>query len=156
MKKSLFLLIAIVLFSCSNDDNSSSAAVTPTFNSQDLIGKWDLKSSITGTTNNPLNSCEQIHSGYEFKTNGTCIEGYGRVNVSGVCVNNQYNQTYTLTNNIITVKQTNGYEARYNITELSTTKLKLTLIYSKEVNNGTVYENNPPINQQTTSSYDKL
>jgi hypothetical protein len=157
MKKSLFLLISIVLFSCSkNDDNSSSATLTPTFNSQDLIGKWDLKSSVTGTTNNPLDSCEQLHSGYEFKVNNICIEGYGRINPAGTCTNNQYNQTYTLTNNIITVKQTNGYEARYNITELSTTKLKLTLIYSKEVYNGNVYENNPPVGQQTTSSYDKI
>ena len=154
MKKILILLLSIVVFSCSkNDDNQQT---NTNFNQQDLIGKWDLKTEVTGTTNNPLDSCEQLYSGYEFKANNTCIEGYGRINPAGTCTNNQYNQTYTLTNNIITVKETNGYEARYIITELSTTKLKLTLIYSKEVDNGNVYENNPPVGQQTTSSYDKI
>jgi hypothetical protein len=147
MKKSLVLIISFVIFSCSkNDDNQQS---------QDLIGKWDLKSHITGTTNDPLDYCEQLYSGYEFKTNGTCIDGYGRLNAN-VCTNNQYNQTYTFVNNILSVKEINGFEARYNVIELSSTKLKLTQTYSKEIDNGTVYEHNLTASEQITSSYDRI
>jgi hypothetical protein len=151
MKKLLILLFSIAILSCSKDNDNQPL----NFNSQNLIGRWDLKSRVTGTTVDTLNSCEELHSGYEFKTNLTCIEGYGRFNINN-CTNNQYNQTYSFTNNLLTVRQTNGYEARYNILELSTTKLKMTLTYSKEVNNGAVYEYNPTVNEQQTTSYVKM
>ena len=92
MKKALILLSIFTLISCSKSDEDSTQPTT-NIDSQYLVNKWDLKSMVRGGATITMDSCAELYSGYEFKSNSTCVEGYGRVNVSGVCTNNQYNQT---------------------------------------------------------------
>ena len=159
MKKSiiLFTLITIILFSCSkNDDNPTTIPLGS------IIGKWDLKSKTIGSTIIPLYPCEELYNQYQFFENFTAIEDEGYTNAGTSCTHFTYNETYSITNNKLTIIETssNGqyvYEYRYNILELTSTKLKLKIYYTNERHNGVLtYEESIPENQQETSSYDKI
>ena len=159
MKKSILLLtLSITIFiSCSkSDDNNSSTPLSS------IVGKWDLKAKMTGTTNVVLYPCEEQYNQYQFFENLTAIEDEGYTNGGTSCTHYTYNETYTIANNKLTIIETssNGqyvYEYRFNILELTSTKLKLKIYYTNEKHNGTLtFEENIPESQQTTSSYDKV
>ena len=159
MKKSILLLALSIstLFSCSKSDDNTS---TPTLSS--IVGKWDLKAKMTGTTVVALYPCEEQYNQYQFFENLSAIEDEGYTNGGTSCTHYTYNETYTIANNKLTIIETssNGqyvYEYRFNILELTSTKLKLKLFYTNEKHNGTLtFEENIPENEQTTSSFEKI
>ena len=159
MKKSILLSLLSVSFliSCSkNDDNTPSTPVPS------IVGKWDLKAKMVGTTAVALYPCEEQYNQYQFFENLSAIEDEGYTNGGTSCTHYTYNETYTIANNKLTIIETSSigqyvYEYRFNILELTSTKLKLKIYYTNEKHNGTLtFEENIPESQQTTSSYDKV
>ena len=121
MKKSILLLAVVftTLFSCSkSDDNSSQSQGS-------IVGKWKLQSSSSGT----LSTCNLDNATYQFFANNTAIETDGHLSGSN-CVQSTYNETYTLNNNVIIIKEV-GYtgtdvsQFTFNVLELTSSSLKL-------------------------------
>ena len=87
------------------------------------------------------------------------IEDEGYTNGGTECRHYTYNETYTISNNILTTKEVRGtyqHEVRYNIIELTATKLKTKLFYSNETYNGSFSEYTFPENEKITYSFDKI
>lgn len=159
MKKSILLLAFIVttLFSCSNNEDNSNVIPNST-----IVGKWDLKSQITGTTNVMLSPCEIQYNQYQFFENLTAIENEGYTNGNTNCTNYTYNQTYKIEDKILTITENSDnnqyvFEYKYKILELTSTNLKIKLYYTSEKSKGKLTdEENIPENEQTTNSYEKI
>jgi hypothetical protein len=154
MKKTIIILVtmALSLSSCSTNDEA------PNLQSS-IVGKWDLTAKTMGTTSIALSACEIQYSYFECFKNNTLIEDEGYSNDGKTCAHYTYEYTYTIENNVLTTKEIKGtyqHESRYNITELTSTKLKTKLFYSKEVDNGTIYEDTFPENKQITFSFEKI
>ncbi len=119
MKKHFFLLAASILISCSSSDDN------PTQPQGSIIGKWQLISSSNGT----LSSCNLDNATYHFFANNTAIETDGRLS-GNTCVQSTYNETYTLTNNILVINELNANgtvnsQYTFTVTELTSSSLKL-------------------------------
>ena len=154
MKKIIFLLafLIITLLSCSKSNNDESSQFS-------IIGKWDLKAKTTGATPTLLYACEEQYNYFEYLANKVAIEDEGYTNGGTECRHYTYNETYTISNNILTTKEVRGtyqHEVRYNIIELTATKLKTKLFYSNETYNGSFSEYTFPENEKITYSFDKI
>lgn len=160
MKKSilLFALSISTLISCSKSDDNPSTTPIP-----NIVGNWDLKAHMLGTTDFPLDYCEERDSQFRFYSNLTVVEttGYSNSN-TGRCDNDIYQETYSVSNNVLTIIRVLNpisyfRETRYNILELTSAKLKLKLFYVKEKQGeNPVYEENIPENEQITFLFDKI
>ena len=152
MKKSilLFAFLTFSLLSCSSDDSSDS------INSSLLIGKWDLKSvKEADGTPIPLTNCEELYNSEEFFSNNTSIGIWAEPSATGSnCGVQTFNETYTVTNNILSLKEAGSYEFRYVITELTSNKLTIKHIYSEESGAGSGYD--IPTEDQVTHYFDKM
>lgn len=157
MKKSILLSLLSVSFliSCSkNDDNTPSTPVPS------IVGKWDLKAKMVGTTAVALYPCEEQYNQFEFFSNLTYVEDEGYTNNGTSCTHYTFSNSYSISNNNLIINDDDGIvqtESHLKIIELTQTKLKLKLFYIKEKQNGVVTsEENIPENQQRTTSFDKI
>lgn len=134
MKKLLFLLVSITLFSCSknNDDN-----LTPA--NESIVAKWHMTDILENGKSVSGYSCNKEFDITEFTSNGQSITKYSDKNSKNVCTQYTENGTYTISDNILTDIQKNGsikiYEAKYKIKELTSTSLKLETISTFEADN---------------------
>ncbi len=153
MKKVISFIVLLILFSCSSEDSS------PSFSTSSIVGKWDIKSRMNGTSNVVLTPCEEIYNKIEFLADKTVMseEGYG---TSGSCKHYTDNFTYNISKDILIIYSTDGIvnqETQFKILELTPAMLKLKKFHSKEIEKGVVKKDiSIPENQQITESYDKI
>jgi hypothetical protein len=151
MKKGVIIIIGvftIFTLSCSNGDNNNT--------NSNLIGKWDLiaRNEANGTSI-PLTNCDELYNSEEFFDNNTSIGIWAEPGATGNnCGVQTFQKTYTLINNVLSLKKIGFYEFRYNVIELTSNKLTLKLIYREEDGLGSGY--NIPTNEQTTDTFEKV
>lgn len=158
MKKSILLLtfLTFSFLSCSSDDSSNSV------DNSLLIGKWDLVSKKQGNTNIPLTNCEQqnLNSSYEFFSNNTSIKKEGYSSGSSSCSFDLYNQTYSVSGNVLTANESDPplyqYKEKYYISSITSTTLVLKMFYFMENYDGDVAEENIAESQQITYTYERV
>lgn len=158
MKKSilLFTFLAFSFLSCSSDDSSNS------IDNSLLIGKWDLISKKQGNTNISLTACEQqnLNSSYEFFSNNSSIKKEGYSTGSSSCSFDLYNQTYSVSGNVLTANESDlplyQYKEKYYITSITSTTLVLKMFYFMENYNGNVAEENISESQQIIYTYERV
>lgn len=160
MKKTkLFLTLsisALLLFSCSNNDNSNDSNT-----SGKIYGKWKISSSIYNGQTENLNACELLETLEFFENNKLDINEYDIIGNSTYCTlvgsNNLIN--YTKTNEVLTwTNPTGGYSGgeftlKFYIRELTEQKLKLELFYELD---GFGADGNIPNDEITITSYTKV
>lgn len=157
MKKALFLFASITLLSCSKNDNNNATTEQAT-----IVNKWHLTSYIENGTPVTGYTCNTNFDITEFTADGNSITKYGDTNSSGVCTQYTENGKYTVANNIIEDIQRNSsnviiYDAKYKITELTTTSLKLSLLYLYETSaNGTNPHTTNYVEGQEVKVYSKM
>jgi hypothetical protein len=156
MKNLITLLLSIFLLtfsSCSNDDDS-----TESIDNSLLFAKWDLVSKKVGNNDVSLTQCEQenLNSSYEFFSNNTSIKKEGYLTSSSACSFDEYSQTYTISNNILTANESENlyeYQEKYYIVSISSNTLVLKGFYFKENYNGSNAEQNLSESEQITYTY---
>ena len=136
MKKALLSFALITLLSCSNsNDNNTEQG--------NIANKWHLTSILENGTPITGYTCNTNFDITEFTEDGFSITKYADTNSNNVCTQYTENGNYTVASNILEDIQRNSnnviiYKARYKITELTSTTLKLSLLYLYETNaNGT-------------------
>lgn len=138
MKKVLFLFTSITILSCSKSEDNNT-----TVEQGNIVNKWHLTQIIENGTPITGFSCNNDFDITEFSADGVSITKYGDTNSSGACIQYTENGKYTVANNILEDIQRNSnnviiYKAKYKIAELTSTTLKLSLLYLYETNaNGT-------------------
>ena len=148
-------ILVLSLFSCSKSDDKNGTSI-PTAS---IIGKWDLKSQMRGTTVVPLSACEEQYNQYQFLENLTYVEDWGYTNNGTQCTHYTETNTYSLSNNILITNSFDGIvyqESHSKILELTSTKLSVKTFYRKEKQGTTVTETNIPEQQQVTGFFEKL
>lgn len=136
-----------ITLSCSSGDNNTNS---------NLIGKWDLiaRNEASGVSI-PLTNCDELYNSEEFFNNNTSIGIWAEPGATGNnCGVQTFHETYTLINNILSLKKIGFYEFRYTVIELTSNKLTLKLIYREEDGLGSGY--NIPSNEQTTATFEKV
>lgn len=149
----LFSLFILTFSSCSKNDDSNDNIDTSL-----LFAKWDLVSKKVGNNDVALTQCEQenLNSSYEFFSNNTSIKKEGYLTSSSSCSFDEYPQTYSISNNILTANESENlyeYQEKYYIVSISSNTLVLKVFYFKENYNGSIAEENLSESEQTTYTY---
>jgi hypothetical protein len=145
-------VLSLVSCSKSSDDSSSSQ-----FSS--IVGKWDLKAQMKGTTSIPLSACEEQYNQYQFLENLTYIVDWGYTNNGTQCTHYTKTNTYSLSNDILITNSFDGIiyqESHSKILELTSTKLKVKTFYRKEKQGTAITEINIPEEQQGIGIFEKI
>lgn len=143
----LGILIGIIIYSCSSNDNKPTAEIDT------IIGKWKLSAIEVNGQNQTLNECHLQHT-TTYQQNGNMIEYYWQ-NEMTPCIFNTTTIQYTLENGILTsinLSEGSNGEA-FEISNEIITLNETTLIY-KEIadnNNGSY-----PENEQQTFKFIKI
>lgn len=133
MKKILFLstLSLLTVLSCGedrDDDNTTQETL-----SQKIVGTWTItKKENNGTNIPPQNPCSN-HGNFVFNTDKKLYENYNS-NVSGNCVMDTDNYTYTIDENSkkITTKNSYGDQMIYTISNFTDNSMVLTNVEGNE------------------------
>lgn len=146
LKLVLGILIGILTFSCSSDDDSSSSQNNP------LIGEWRLTSISLNGENLNLNEC-MLEQTLTFQTNGNKVEYFWEEMTP--CTYDTFTSQYTFENNIlVSINEADGINGvAYQKTNEVLTLNNTTLIY---VETGDNVEGTYPDNQQQTFTYLKV
>lgn len=141
MKKANLLFgifIALIIFSCSSDDDSSNAG------ENNLLGEWILVNQIYDGQNEELSECE-LQETLTFNSNGTLISYYTDLDP---CQFFSETQQYEVDGNELKILFGEGSDFRYNILTLTENNLSIENYYR----NGSTLEEN----ERTTYEYEKV
>lgn len=142
----LGILIGILTFSCSSDDDNSSSEDNP------IIGEWKLSSISINNENLNLNEC-MLEQTRTFQTNGNLIEYFWEEMTP--CSYDTFTVQYTYEDNIlVSINEEDGMNGMaFEITNEVLTLNETTLIY---VETGDNFSGTYPDNQQQTFTYTKV
>ena len=153
MKKKIFLLTIILIISCTKREDNTQG---------NIINKWHLISIIENGTAITNYTCNTNFDITEFSANGVSKTDYSDKNPQGVCTQYTDIGSYTIANNILEDIQKNTsntiiYRAKYKILELTSTTLKLSLLYLYESNtNGSNSHTSNFLEGQEVKVYSKI
>ncbi|MFS4484365.1 lipocalin family protein [Hyunsoonleella sp. 2307UL5-6] len=131
MKKTFLFFLAIISLGCSSSDDNSN-----TENNSDILGKWVI-TQLDFEDNYSYPECAVNNNTYEFMDNGDLIYKY----VTGSSCNQTgtNNYEYNVEGSVMTKIEPNGgfnpendYIEKFNVKELTQTKLVLEAYYVDE------------------------
>jgi hypothetical protein len=132
MKKIFSILIlTFVLVSCSKSEEQNLVISQISIN-----GTWKLNSIVKNSVEQAT-ECDLEFGKFIFNEDYSAIEFFGRV-TDVDCIQQSGTNTYSINLNVLTIKESVQdsyvYEAKYYISELSASELKLKLFYTKQSN----------------------
>ncbi len=139
MKKLKFVIAVIILYSCSKGEDQQSNIVI----SSPIIGKWQLNSVLYNGNLIPVWTCNNNFETTEFQSNGVSILNFWihvQINNIDTCDQNSMNGNFTIANDTLEdVRKVNNSiitrKAKYRVSEVTDTTLKLNMFYLETANN---------------------
>ena len=122
MKKITLLLgLAFLAFSCSSDDDGSSA--------EDLIGEWSLSQEFIGEEEEEVSECEQLNTLVFTSETITTLIHFEEAEEGSCIVENNEEFLYTVEGDVITFEEEDGENGTANF---SISGSELTIIFEDE------------------------
>ncbi len=124
----LILVFATIFIACNKDDDTSNEET-----SSNLVGTWELtyRKQSNNTSASNLDDCEKT-STFNFKSDNTYIEKTF-VEISSNCVSDgEFNGSWSISSNQLTLKFVENGENTTNIPKYSITDNELSIIYNDE------------------------